>query len=63
MITLFLQMLRQLFFGEPHSALDTTFADLSRSELFILTGLLALVVLIGVWPAWLIALIAPAAGG
>jgi NADH-quinone oxidoreductase subunit M len=60
---LFLQMLRQLFFGEPHSALDTTFADLSRSELFILTGLLALVVLIGVWPAWLIALIAPAAGG
>ncbi len=53
---LFLSMLRQVFFGElPATRAD--FADLTRRETAILGALLALVVLIGVWPAWLLSLI------
>jgi NADH-quinone oxidoreductase subunit M len=57
---LFLQMLRMLFFGSPATK-QPAFPDLSRAELAVLCALLALVVLIGVWPAWLLDLIdAPA---
>jgi len=66
---LFLRMLRQAFFGELPEA-RKGFADLTRAETVILGALLALVVLIGIWPAWLLALIdaasllpAGAAGG
>ncbi|MWD29988.1 NADH-quinone oxidoreductase subunit M [Aquicoccus sp. SCR17] len=66
---LFLRMLRQAFFGELPEA-RKGFADLTRAETAILGALLALVVLIGIWPAWLLALIdaasllpAGAAGG
>ena len=52
---LFLQMLRQVFFGDL--APGPAFADLGRAELAVLAGLLALVVLIGVWPIWLLDLI------
>ena len=53
---LFLSMLRQVFFGTlpPDRA---SFTDLTRTEAAILGGLLALVVLIGIWPAWLLSLI------
>ncbi|MZR15019.1 NADH-quinone oxidoreductase subunit M [Maritimibacter sp. DP07] len=53
---LFLVMLRKLFFGAlpPKRA---GFTDLDRGEVAILAVLLALVVLIGLWPAWLISLI------
>lgn len=57
---LFLQMLRVVFFGEPEAA-ALGFGDLSAGELAAVAGLLALVVLIGVWPGWLIDLIG--AGG
>jgi NADH-quinone oxidoreductase subunit M len=50
---LFLTMLQQLFFGALPSSLRT-FGDLRRSEGAVLGGLLLLVVVIGVWPAWLI---------
>ncbi|HSH47194.1 MAG TPA: NADH-quinone oxidoreductase subunit M [Halomonas sp.] len=53
---LFLGMLQRLFFGERPAALDK-FTDLTWSELGILAAVLALVVLIGVWPAWLLDLI------
>ena len=53
---LFLQMLRQVFFGEA-SAQAAALPDLGRAELAVLAGLLALVVLIGVWPIWLLDLI------
>ncbi len=57
---LFLTMLRQLFFGErPEN--DPAFPDLAPSEMAVLSVLLGLVVLIGVWPAWLIDLIGAAA--
>ncbi|MEX2577170.1 MAG: NADH-quinone oxidoreductase subunit M [Halofilum sp. (in: g-proteobacteria)] len=53
---LFLQMLQQLFAGPLPQRL-ATFPDLGRIELAVLTVLLALVVIIGVYPAWLLALI------
>jgi NADH-quinone oxidoreductase subunit M len=55
---LFLQMLQQLFFGETPDRL-TSFADLGARETVVLAVLLALVVLIGVWPAWLLDLVTP----
>ncbi len=53
---LFLGMLRQMFFGvtPPERA---GFADLTGLELGLLAVLLALVVLIGLWPAWLLGLV------
>ncbi len=55
---LFLQMLQKLFFGDlPERLAD--FPDLSRRELVALVPLLGLVVVIGVWPTWLLDLIAP----
>ncbi|MGK2930477.1 MAG: complex I subunit 4 family protein [Acidimicrobiales bacterium] len=56
---LFLQMLQKLFFGDLPERLGD-FPDLDRREIAALVPLLALVVLIGVWPAWLLDLIAPA---
>jgi NADH-quinone oxidoreductase subunit M len=53
---LFLAMLRQAFFG-PLPAAHAGFADLDAAEATILAAMLALVVLIGVWPAWLLSLI------
>ncbi|MDO5758587.1 MAG: NADH-quinone oxidoreductase subunit M [Rhodobacterales bacterium] len=53
---LFLGMLQRIFFGDRPPAL-AGFADLSRVELGILAAILALVVLIGVWPAWLLDMI------
>lgn len=58
---LFLGMLQRIFFGERPPAL-AGFADLTRTEGSILAALLALVVLIGVWPAWLLDLIALGGG-
>lgn len=53
---LFLRMVQQLFFGAlPARWRD--FGDLSRAEAFVLGGLLALVVVIGIYPTWLLALI------
>lgn len=53
---LFLTMLQQLFFGElPEQLLG--FKDLSRAEYGVLTALMALVVAIGIYPSWLLALI------
>ncbi|UMA66898.1 NADH-quinone oxidoreductase subunit M (plasmid) [Roseivivax marinus] len=66
---LFLNLLRQVFFGELVTV-RTGFADLRPAETAVLAGLLALVVLIGIWPTWLLDLIdaggvlaAPGAGG
>jgi len=56
---LFLQMLQQLFFGETPDRL-ASFADLGARETVVLAVLLALVVLIGVWPTWLLDVITPA---
>ncbi|KAA9005567.1 complex I subunit 4 family protein [Histidinibacterium aquaticum] len=57
---LFLRMLRQAFFGDlPYERRG--FTDLTTAEAAILALLLALVVLIGIWPAWLLALIDAAA--
>lgn len=53
---LFLRLIRQVFFGAVPAAHEG-FPDLTRTEASILTALLALVVLIGVWPAWLLSLI------
>jgi NADH-quinone oxidoreductase subunit M len=58
---LFLQMLQQLFFGETPDRL-TSFADLGMRETVVVAVLLALVVLIGVWPTWLLDLVTPASG-
>jgi NADH-quinone oxidoreductase subunit M len=53
---LFLRLLRQMFFGDlPKERAD--FTDLTRIEVALLAALLALVVLIGLWPAWLLSLI------
>lgn len=53
---LFLDILRQVFFGDLPAA-RASFPDLTPSEIGILAALLALVVLIGVWPSWLLDLI------
>ncbi|MGD9996511.1 MAG: NuoM family protein [Ilumatobacteraceae bacterium] len=53
---LFVQMLQQLFFGELPERWRT-FSDLDRRETAALVPLLALVVLIGVWPRWLLDLV------
>jgi NADH-quinone oxidoreductase subunit M len=58
---LFLQMLQQLFFGETPERL-AGFADLGVREVAVLVGLLALVVVIGVWPTWLLDLVTPTSG-
>ena len=55
---LFLQMLQKLFLGEL-PARRRGFADLGRREVLSLLPLLALVVLIGVWPTWLLDLLTP----
>jgi len=53
---LFLQMLQRLFFGELPSE-RKGFPDLRRTEAAALGGLLALVVVIGVYPRWLLDLV------
>ncbi len=53
---LFLRLLRQVFFGARPARL-AGFADLGAAEAAVLAGLLALVVLIGLWPAWLLSLV------
>ena len=58
---LFLQMLQQLFFGETPDRL-ASFADLGARETVVIAALLALVVLIGVWPTWLLDVVTPASG-
>lgn len=50
---LFLTMVTRLFFGELPKQ-RTGFADLNATETLVLGAMLALVVLIGVWPAWLL---------
>lgn len=50
---LFLQMVQRLFFGTAPQG-QPAFADLRGVELAVLTVLLALVLLIGVYPAWLL---------
>jgi NADH-quinone oxidoreductase subunit M len=57
---LFLQMLKAVFFGDGPAAPVPRFPDLSRGEGAVLAGLLALVVLIGVWPFRLLELISGA---
>ncbi len=54
---LFLQLLRRVFFAEPASATAGGFPDLKPGEIAVLALLLALVVLIGVWPAWLLEMV------
>jgi NADH-quinone oxidoreductase subunit M len=55
---LFLQMLQRLFFGElPRRLAD--FTDLGRREVLALAPLLVLIVIIGIWPTWLLDLISP----
>lgn len=53
---LFLQMIQQLFFGALPGRWSE-FEDLRGVEITVLGALLALVVLIGVWPVWLLDLI------
>ena len=53
---LFLQMLQKLFFGQLPLE-RRQFPDLARSETAILGVLIALIVLIGVYPRWLLDLI------
>jgi NADH-quinone oxidoreductase subunit M len=50
---LFLRMIRALFFGELPMR-RASFPDLRGDEKAVLGALLVLVVVIGVWPAWLI---------
>ncbi|HET7410287.1 MAG TPA: NADH-quinone oxidoreductase subunit M, partial [Paracoccaceae bacterium] len=50
---LFLQMVQSLFFG-PLPEHRAGFPDLARAELAALVALLFFVVLIGVWPTWLL---------
>jgi NADH-quinone oxidoreductase subunit M len=57
---LFLQMMQRLFFGERPAHLDD-FADAGPRESMALVPLLILVVLIGIWPTWLLDLITPTA--
>lgn len=54
---LFLDFLRQVFFGDRPPARGAGFPDLTLTETGILAALLGLVVLIGVWPSWLLSLI------
>ncbi|SPJ25851.1 complex I subunit 4 family protein [Palleronia abyssalis] len=57
---LFLRMLRQMFFGDlPRERAG--FTDLDRTETALLAGMLILVLLIGIWPTWLLSLIDAAA--
>ncbi len=56
---LFLRLLQQLFFGDLPKAREG-FPDLSRREGAILSVLLFLVVLIGIYPRWLLELIGSA---
>jgi NADH-quinone oxidoreductase subunit M len=56
---LFLQLLQALFFGETPERL-AGFGDLGLRETVTLAALLAFVVLIGVWPTWLLDLVTPA---
>ena len=58
---LFLQMLQQLFFGEL-PARWAGFADLRGVEVLGLAVLLALVIAIGIYPRWLLALVDAGAG-
>ena len=53
---LFLRMLQQMFFGKLSEA-RAGFADLAPRETTVLAVLLALVVLIGLWPRWLLTLV------
>ncbi|ORE91763.1 proton-translocating NADH-quinone oxidoreductase, chain M [Stappia sp. 22II-S9-Z10] len=53
---LFLTMLRQVFFGE-RPVERNAFADVGRVEGAVLLAILALVVVIGVYPAWLLDLV------
>ncbi|HIC66420.1 MAG TPA: NADH-quinone oxidoreductase subunit M, partial [Paracoccus sp.] len=53
---LFLRMLQQMFFGKLSEA-RAGFADLAPRETTVLAFLLALVVLIGLWPRWLLTLV------
>ncbi len=53
---LFLGMLQRIFFGQRPPALND-FADLTAVEMSVMAALLVLVVLIGVWPAWLLEMI------
>lgn len=57
---LFLGLLRQVFFGERRE--ERAFPDLVASEGGVLAVLLALVVLVGVWPTWLLDLVNAATG-
>ena len=57
---LFLQLLQQLFFGDL-PARWAEWLDLRGSEIAVLGSLLALVIVIGVAPAWLVNIIATAA--
>ena len=56
---LFLQMIQRLFFGELPAA-RANFTDLDGVECTVLAVLLLLVVAIGVYPAWLLRMIASA---
>jgi len=53
---LFLVMLQRLFFGERPERW-TGFADLSRTEAAALAALLVFVVVIGIYPSWLLGVI------
>ena len=53
---LFLSMIQQIFFGALPKR-RAAFPDLDRSETAILGALLALVVLIGLYPRWLLDLV------
>ncbi len=58
---LFLTMLRQVFFGALPARLSRL-PDLSRAEGAVLAAFLFLVVLIGVWPRWLLDLVEAGTG-
>ena len=58
---LFLQMLQQLFFGEL-PVRWTSFADLRGVEVLALGVLLALVIAIGIYPRWILALVDAGSG-
>ena len=57
---LFLQLLQRVFLGEPTERWSN-FADLGRTETITLAVLAVLIVLIGVYPAWLLDVIHAAA--
>ncbi len=57
---LFLQLLQTVFFGELPERWSR-FPDLRRSETLVLAGLLLLVVVIGVYPRWVLGVIDAAA--